>query len=458
MTVGDLGTSHVPASSEVLNPNLIARHQFEMTRPYIQQINECAGLAEWLFQPQQVMEVVIPVLMDDGAVETYMGYRVLHSSVRGPGKGGIRYHPKVDLDEVRALAYWMTLKCALVDIPFGGAKGGVMCDPRACSEAELARITRRFITALGDNIGPYTDIPAPDVYTNSQTMAWIYDTYSMMHPGENNLPVVTGKPLELGGSPGRDAATAQGAVFVAEHFIEMGALKDISDLAHTTVAVQGFGNAGFHAARLLAGEGATVVAVSDSRGGIFDAAGLDPRRVLEHKTATGSVVDYPGAKPLAPKEVLEAPCDILVPAALENQITAENAARITAPLVLEAANGPVTPAADRILAERGIYVLPDILANAGGVVVSYFEWVQNLENRRWEERDVMDKLRRIMRRATERVVTKRVALMDAHGHYQREWRKNHDDGDLPMPDLRTAAHVLALGACATAALQRGIWP
>ncbi|HSF86651.1 MAG TPA: Glu/Leu/Phe/Val dehydrogenase [Acidimicrobiia bacterium] len=457
MTAADVGAEEA-STSEVLNPNLIARHQFEMTRPYIPAINECAGLAEWIFRPQRVVEVVLPVLMDDGTVRTFVGYRVLHSSVRGPGKGGIRYHPNADLDEVRALAYWMTLKCALVDIPFGGAKGGVMCDPHARSEAELARITRRFIAALGDNIGPYTDIPAPDVYTNQQTMAWIYDTYSMMHPGENNLPVVTGKPLELGGSPGRNAATAQGAVFVAEHFIEMGGLPDVTDLAHTAVAVQGFGNAGFHAARLLAAEGATIVGLSDSKGGIYDPAGLDPRRVAEHKTETGSVVGYPGAKPLAPKEVLEVPCDILVPAALENQITEENAARIAAPLIVEAANGPVTPGADRILAEKGTYVLPDILANAGGVIVSYFEWVQNLENRSWEERDVLDKLRKKMRRATERVLTKRVALKDAHEHYQQEWRRNHDNGELPSPDLRTAAHVLAVGACATTAMQRGIWP
>ncbi len=446
------------SSNEVLNPNLIAGHQFELTRPYIPQINECAGLAEWIFRPQRVVEVVLPVLMDDGTVRTYTGYRVLHSSVRGPGKGGIRYHPNVDLDEVRALAYWMTLKCALVDIPFGGAKGGVMCNPHERSETELARITRRYISALGDNIGPYTDIPAPDVYTDAQTMAWIYDTFSMMHPGENNLPVVTGKPLELGGSPGRNAATAQGAVFVTEHFIEMGALADIDSLAHATVAVQGFGNAGWHAARLLDAEGATIVALSDSKGGIFDPNGLDPRRVYEHKAETGSVVDFPGAKSLLPMELLEVPCDILVPAALENQITVDNASRVAAQLVVEAANGPITPAADRILAERGIPVLPDILANAGGVVVSYYEWVQNLENRRWEERDIHDRLRTTMRRATERVVTKRVALIDAHEHYQQEWRKNHDNGDLPSPDLRIAAHVLAVSACATAALQRGIWP
>ncbi len=448
----------VDAPAEVLNPNLIAKRQFDLTRPYIPSINECAGLAGWLFKPQRAVEVVLPVMMDDGTVETFTGYRVLHSSVRGPGKGGIRFHPNVDMDEVRALAYWMTLKCSLVDIPFGGAKGGVMCDPHRLSETELARITRRFITALGENIGPYTDIPAPDVYTNEQTMAWIYDTYSMMHPGENNLPVVTGKPLELGGSPGRSAATAQGAVFVTEHFIEMGGVAGVDDLAACTVAIQGFGNAGAHAARLFEAAGATIVAVSDSKGGIFDAAGLDPRRVADHKAETGSVVDFHGAKNLGPKEVLEVPCDILVPAALENQITLENAGRIAAPLVVEAANGPVTPAADRVLADRGVHVLPDILANAGGVIVSYFEWVQNLENQRWEERDVLDKLRRKMRRATEHVVTKRVALVESHEHYQAEWRKSQNDGDLPLPDLRTAAHVLAVSACATAALQRGIWP
>jgi glutamate dehydrogenase (NAD(P)+) len=448
----------VEEQAEVLNPNLIARRQFDLTRPYIASINECSGLAEWLFKPQRAVEVVLPVLMDDGDVETFTGYRVLHSSVRGPGKGGIRFHPNVDMDEVRALAYWMTLKCSLVDIPFGGAKGGVMCDPHQLSETELARITRRFITALGENIGPYTDIPAPDVYTNQQTMAWIYDTYSMMHPGENNLPVVTGKPLELGGSPGRNAATAQGAVFVTEHFIEMGGAAGMDGLSTCSVAIQGYGNAGANAARLFEAAGATIVAVSDSKGGIFDAGGLDARKVAEHKSETGSVIDYPGAKNLHPKEILEIPCDILVPAALENQITLENADRIAAPVIVEAANGPVTPAADRVLADRGIHVIPDILANAGGVIVSYFEWVQNLENQRWEERDVLDKLRRKMRRATDHVVTKRVALVEAHEHYQAQWKKSQNDGDLPMPDLRTAAHVLAVSACATAALQRGIWP
>jgi len=443
---------------EDLNPNSIARHQFEMTRPYIPEINTCAGLADWIFRPQRSMQVVLPVLMDDGQMHTFTGYRVLHSTIRGPGKGGIRFHPNVDLDEVKALAYWMTLKCALVDIPFGGAKGGVQCDPHHHSEGELSRITRRFISALGDNIGPYTDIPAPDVYTNEQTMAWIYDTYSMMHPGANNLPVVTGKPLDLGGSPGRAAATAQGAVFVTEHFLEMGGIADLADLSHATVAVQGFGNAGYHAARLFAATGATVVGVSDSKGGIYQPGGIDVRRVMEHKQATGSVVGYPGVKPLEPMELLEVRCDILVPAALENQITISNADRIAARLVVEAANGPVTPGADRILAARGIVVLPDILANAGGVVVSYYEWVQNLENQRWEEHEVLEKLRQKMRRATEMVVTKRVALVEGHPHFAAGWRKAGRIGDLPQPDLRIAAHVLAVGANVRAAMQRGIWP
>ncbi len=443
---------------EELNPNSIARLQFEMTRPYIPEINTHAGLADWIFRPQRSVQVVLPVLMDDGQVRTFTGYRVLHSTIRGPGKGGIRFHPNVDLDEVKALAYWMTLKCALVDIPFGGAKGGVQCDPHARSEGELSRITRRFISALGDNIGPYTDIPAPDVYTNEQTMAWVYDTYSMMHPGENNLPVVTGKPLDLGGSPGRSAATAQGAVFVTEHFLEIGSIPDVSDLSEATIAIQGFGNAGYHAARLFSASGATIVAVSDSKGGIYEPSGLDVRKVMDHKQETGSVVGYPGAKSLDPQELLEVPCEILVPAALENQITLANADRIAARLIVEAANGPVTPGADRVLAERGIHVLPDILANAGGVVVSYYEWVQNLENQRWEEHDVLEKLRHKMRRATEHVVTRRVALVEGHEHFAQEWKKVKRNGDLPMPDLRIAAHVLAVGANVRAALQRGIWP
>ncbi len=445
------------AVTEDLNPNHIARYQFDRVIPFIESLAQSPGMADWLFEPEQVLRVTLPVRMDDGTIQIFHGYRVLHSTIRGPGKGGIRYHPNVDEDEVRALAAWMTLKCALVDIPFGGAKGGVSCDPRKISQREKAAITRRFIAALGSNIGPHTDIPAPDVYTDAQTMAWIYDTYSMMHPGHNNLPVVTGKPLDLGGSPGRATATAQGALFVAEHFIELGGVQGLSSLQGATVAVQGFGNAGRHAAKLFAAAGAKIVAVSDSRGGIFDPNGLNVAEVELHKDHEGTVATFDGVKHLGPKEVLEVPCDVLIPAALENQITLENADRIDTKLVVEAANGPTTPGADRVLYGKGIHVLPDILANAGGVVVSYYEWVQDLENQQWEEHEVHEKLRKKMRRATERVVTKRVALIESLGAYRDAWAER-SDAEVPEPDMRTAAYTVAVGKCATAAEQRGIWP
>ena len=447
------------ANLEDLNPNHIARQQFDAALAYLPELTESPGMADWLFEPERIVKVTLPVRLNDGCVHVFHGYRVLHSTLRGPGKGGIRFHPDVDEEEVMALAAWMTLKCALVDIPFGGAKGGVACDPRTLTPYEKSRVTRRFIAALGDNIGPYTDIPAPDVYTDAQTMAWVYDTYSMMHPGDNNLPVVTGKPLDLGGSPGRAQATGQGALFATEHYLELGGSPELTSLKGATVAVQGFGNAGRHAARLFSAAGANVVAVSDSRGGIHDPSGLDVSKVELHKDETGSVIGLEGTKPLRGGEVLEVACDILIPAALENQITGANADRVSAHLVVEAANGPTTPTADRILTEKGIHVLPDILANAGGVIVSYYEWVQNLENQQWEEYEVLDKLRRKMQRATERVVTKRVALIEGHEHFQEAVRsKDPEAPELPIPDLRTAAQVVAVGACSNTASQRGIWP
>jgi glutamate dehydrogenase (NAD(P)+) len=444
---------------EDLNPFHIAELQYELAVPYIDILRDHPGMSEWLFRPERTVKVSLPIEMDDGRIRVFNGFRVLHSTARGPGKGGIRYHPDVDEDEVKALAIWMTWKCALLDIPFGGAKGGVECDGRDLSPREKRQITRRFIAALGENIGPHTDIPAPDVYTDAQTMAWIFDTYSMMHPGENNMPVVTGKPLDLGGSPGRDSATAMGSLFVTEHFIELGAVPELSELKGATVAIQGFGNAGRWAANLYRDAGATIVAVSDSRGGIHNPDGLDIGKVAAYKDETGSVIDFPGSKPLGPLEVLEIECDILIPAALENQITAANADRVKTKIVVEAANGPTTPAADRILSEKGIHVLPDILANAGGVVVSYFEWVQNLENQQWDEADVHRKLRKKMNRATEQVVARKAALRDSHEHYQAEWDKYRpDDGELPLPDLRIAAYVVAVGRVADTTDQRGLWP
>ena len=455
----EASTGDTEVIEEDLNPFHIAQLQYELAVPYIEILRDHPGMSEWLFRPERTVKVSLPIEMDDGQIRVFNGFRVLHSTARGPGKGGIRYHPGVDEDEVKALAIWMTWKCALLDIPFGGAKGGVECDGRDLSPREKRQITRRFIAALGENIGPHTDIPAPDVYTDAQTMAWIYDTYSMMHPGENNMPVVTGKPLDLGGSPGRDSATAMGSLFVTEHFIELGAVPELSELKGTTVAIQGFGNAGRWAASLYRDAGAVVVAVSDSRGGIYNPDGLDVGRVAAHKDETGSVIDFPGSKPLGPLEVLEIECDILIPAALENQLTAANADRVKARIVVEAANGPTTPAADRILCDKGIHVLPDILANAGGVVVSYFEWVQNLENQQWDEAEVHRKLREKMNRATEQVVARKAALRDGHDHFQAEWDKYRpEDGELPLPDLRIAAYVVAVGRVAQTTDQRGLWP
>jgi len=444
---------------EELNPHRIARQQFDIAAPFVRDTEGWDGISEMLFEPDRSVTVNMPVVMDDGEVHVFRGYRVLHSDTRGPGKGGIRFHPQTDEDEVKALATWMSWKCAVLNVPFGGAKGGVKCDPRNMSKAEKRKVTRRFIAALGENIGPHTDIPAPDVYTDAQTMAWIYDTYSMMHPGENNLAVVTGKPLDIGGIPGRADATARGALMCTEHFLEIGGLPGKRSLRDMTVAIQGFGNAGRFAATLFRDAGATIVGVSDSQGGVYDPDGLDVAAVEAHKDETGSVIGTPGTQPLKALEVLEVPCHILIPAALENQITAENADRIQCRLIVEAANGPVTPAADRILAERDIKLLPDILANAGGVVVSYFEWVQNLDNAQWEEHDVHAKLRKKMYRATEQVVTQRVTLAESFDYYRDRWAALYPDAPaLVMPDLRIAAYVIAIERCRIASEQRGVWP
>ncbi len=444
---------------EDLDLHAIARQQFDRAVPYADDLHGWRGIAQWLFEPERIVEVSLPIRRDDGYVYIYQGYRVLHSTARGPGKGGIRFHPQAGPEEVKALATWMTWKCALVDVPFGGAKGGVVCDARSLSIGEKERLTRRFTAALGDTIGPHTDIPAPDLYTDAQTMAWIYDTYSMMHPGDANLPVVTGKPVALGGLAGRAAATAQGGFWATEHFLELGSIPGMSDVDGRTVAIQGFGNAGRHAAQLFHEAGAVIVAVSDSQGGVIDWTGLDPGQVGRHKDATGSVIGLAGAETVTDGEVLELPCDILIPAAIECQITNHNAPRVQAQLVVELANGPLTPEADDILTENGIRVLPDILANAGGVVVSYFEWAQNIENQHWSDADVATQLRERMRRATERVVTRRATMLESIDSYRRRWREvMPDDGELPTPNLRTAATAVAVQACREAAVQRGVWP
>lgn len=445
------------AGAEDLNPYHIARRQFDYAARYIPELK--AGLVEFLKRPDRVIIVEFPIQTHDGNVRNFVGYRVLHSTVRGPGKGGIRYHPDVTLDEVRALASWMTWKCAVMDVPFGGAKGGVVCNPKGLTKDDLRMITRRFIADLGESIGPNTDIPAPDVNTSADTMAWIYDTYHMMHPGENNLPVVTGKPVHIGGSLGRREATARGCLFCTQRALARGLVSALDSVRGATVVVQGYGNAGSIAAQLFAEAGARIIAVSDSRGGISSPDGLDWAAALEHKRLTGSVVGLGKTKEISNEELLTLPCDILIPAALENVIRGDNAADIKARLIAEAANGPTTPDADRILFERGIPVLPDILANAGGVTVSYFEWVQNIENEQWDEEEVNGKLLVKMNRAADAVIDEQKRINQSLDELKAQREARGLEGDALKPvDLRMAAYVLAIGRVADVTLKRGIWP
>jgi len=389
-------------------------------------------MREMLSACKRELTVHFPVTMDDGSIRVFTGYRVQHNLARGPAKGGLRYHPAVDLDEVKALAMWMTWKCAVVGIPYGGAKGGVVVDPKALSRAELERLTRRFATEISVLIGPEADIPAPDVGTDAQVMAWIMDTYSM-HMGYTERGVVTGKPISVGGSQGRNEATSQGVVYT----IQEAARARNLELSGARVAVQGYGNVGEHAARILHSLGCRIVAVSDSRGGILRPEGLVPSEVSRYKQETGSVVGAPRTQPISNAELLEIDCDILVPAALEGQIHAGNAARIRATIVAEGANGPTAPEADAVLHQRGITVIPDILCNAGGVIVSYFEWVQAREALFWSLDEVNERLRGIIVPAYTKV-----ASLAA-------------EQDLP---LRDAAYVLAVGRVAEATTTRGIYP
>jgi glutamate dehydrogenase (NAD(P)+) len=435
-------------SAESLDLFVNATRQFERALDWVDGIKE--GLVDFLINPKRTIHVRFPVYMDDGSIKTFHGFRVLHNEVRGPGKGGIRYHPSVTEAEVTALAAFMTWKTAVVDIPYGGGKGGVVCDPKKLSRDELRRITRRFVSELGDNIGPHTDIPAPDVYTNAQTMAWIYDTFDRMHPGENNLAVVTGKPLEIGGSLGRDEATARGSWYATEQLLRRNAVPGLESIEGARIAVQGYGNAGSVAARLFHEAGGIIVAVSDSRGGISNDEGLDPRAVLAHKEETGSVVGYPGATAISNEDVLAYDCDILIPAALECQIRSDNAHNVKAKLIVEDANGPLTTAADEILQRKGVVILPDILANAGGVVVSYFEWVQNLENQQWDLEKVHKRLKAKMYHAVDETVDRFLDL-----------KARHKDGLNPAeygPTLRDAALVSAIHRIAIVVVQRDIWP
>jgi len=381
---------------------------------------------------QRELTVHFPVRMEDGAVKVFTGYRIQHNTSRGPGKGGIRYHPSVTLGEVKALAMWMTWKCAVVGIPYGGAKGGVVCDPKHMNLQQLETLTRRYTTEIALLIGPDRDIPAPDVNTNSQTMAWMMDTYSM-HAGHTVPAVVTGKPLSIGGSEGRNEATARGAVYT---IIE--AAKHLGlDLEGARVVVQGFGNAGMFSAKLMAEIGATVIAVSDTTGAIFNSKGLDPNKVDAYKRENGTVVGFAGAERITNAQLLELDCDILIPAAIENQIGEHNAPKIKAKIVAEAANGPTSPEADRILFDRGVFLIPDILCNAGGVTVSYFEWVQDLQNLFWREATINARLKEVMVKSFTDV------LQMATKH---------------KVNMRTAAYMVAVARVADATLTRGIYP
>jgi glutamate dehydrogenase (NAD(P)+) len=430
---------------EDLNPFHIASQQFDQAVACMPHLKR--GLLDFLTRPCRTVILEFPIELDDGTVKNFTGYRVLHNRVRGPGKGGIRYHPGVTLDEVRALASWMTWKCAVIDVPFGGAKGGVACNTKDLSAGDLRKLTRRFISDLGDLIGPHTDIPAPDMYTDARTMAWIYDTYAIMHPGRNNLPVVTGKPLDIGGSYGRHEATARGCLFAAQRALARRIVPGLESVRNARVAIQGFGNAGAIAADLFHEAGAKIIAVSDSGGGIHSDNGLTPAAVAAHKAKTGSVVSMPATRDLSNEELLTVDCDLLIPAALENQIRRDNSARVRARMICEAANGPTTPAADRILFDKGIPVVPDILANSGGVCVSYFEWVQNIENEQWDLEEVNHKLKTKMERATDTVIEKQANI--------NQQAKNQVPGPI---DLRTAALIVAIERVSNVALERGIWP
>jgi len=412
-----------------INAWAVAQSQFDLAAD---RLNLDPGMRLVLREPRREFTVHFPVHMDDGSVKVFTGYRVQHNLGRGPAKGGIRYHQDVSLDEVKALAMWMTWKCAVVGIPYGGGKGGVIVDPKLLSQKELEGLTRRYFTEIEILVGPEKDIPAPDVNTNAQIMAWMMDTYSM-HAGHTVPGVVTGKPISLGGSEGRNEATARGTVFcIVEAARHLGI-----ELPKARVAIQGFGNAGSIAAKLISDEGSSVVAVSDSTGGIHAPGGLDIARVVAWKQEHGTVQGFPGATDISNAEVLEVDCEILIPAALENQITERNAGNIKARLIAEAANGPTTPEADAIMFKNGKFMVPDILCNAGGVTVSYFEWVQDLNRDHWSESVVNAKLKEIMVKAFQEVLA--VA--------RRE-----------QCNMRTAAYLLAVKRVADAMEMRGLYP
>jgi glutamate dehydrogenase (NAD(P)+) len=424
MTIAEAPTTHLRE-----NPYDLARRQLRRVGDVFGIDSDLIGVLE---RCKKSVEVSIPVQMDDGNVRVFEGYRVTHNVARGPSKGGIRYHPGVTLDEVKSLAMWMTWKCALMGLPFGGAKGGVVCDPKRLSRHELERMTRRYTSEIINEIGPERDIPAPDVGTDASVMAWIFDTYSM-NMGHSVLGVVTGKPLSIGGSLGRVEATARGSLYCMQALCQ----KQGSAFRDLRVSIQGFGNVGSNLARLLAAEGATVVALSDSQSGIYNPAGIDVSAALAHKTERGTLAGLAGTEPISHEELLFVDCDVLAPCALEQVITEENAGRVRANVICEGANGPVTPSADEVLEERGVLVLPDVLANAGGVVVSYFEWVQGLQEYFWREDEVNAKLHDIMVRA-----------------FEETWATRERWGT----SMRMAAYGIAVQRVSEATTTRGLYP
>lgn len=413
----------------------MANHQFQGV---INQLNKTCQLMkiehdelEILRKPDRVIEVSLPVVMDNGRIKVFDGYRVQYNNIRGPYKGGIRFHPQVSLDEVKSLAFWMTIKCAVADIPYGGGKGGVAVDVKKLSAGELERLTRAYTRGFADFIGPYRDIPAPDVYTNPQIMAWLMDEYSHIK-GENTPAVVTGKPVEIGGSLGRDTATSSGGFFVFEQVL--GKLK--MPKSKVSVAVQGFGNVGMNFAVIAFRAGYKVAAVSDSRGGIYDPKGLNIEKVLSHKQATGSIINFNGLKNITNEQLLELPVEAVVPAALENVINEKNADKIKAKIILEMGNGPTTPEAEEILNKKGVLIVPDVLANSGGVIVSYFEWVQNLRHYYWEQAKVEANLEKQITAA-----------------FKKVWQAMEQQNNR---DLRTAAYLVAVERLVKALKVRGI--
>jgi glutamate dehydrogenase (NAD(P)+) len=414
----------------------LRENPFEIAREQLRKVADAfdiePNLVNLLQECKKAVSVSVPIGMDDGTVKVFQGYRVTHNIARGPSKGGIRYHPDVTLDEVKALAMWMTWKCALMGIPFGGAKGGVICNPKELSRVELERLTRRYTSEIINEIGPEKDIPAPDVGTNAAVMAWIFDTYSM-NKGHSVLGVVTGKPLTIGGSLGREEATARGALYVLRDAVEKRGLS----LSNLTVAVQGFGNVGSYLAKFVAEDGATVVAISDSSGGLYNPKGIDVQAAIAHKNETGALTGLRGADPISNEELILVECDVLAPCALEQVITADNADQVKARIICEGANGPVTPAADEILQDRGVLILPDVLANAGGVVVSYFEWVQGLQEYFWKEDEVNARLNDIVTKA-----------------FDQTWELNERE----RKGMRLSAYGLAVQRVAEATTTRGIYP